>query len=236
MARTFEKAEEEGTGGERSNLGIGRSSADAPELPFRDMKDILFNPSDKIAGEGELSQDREFRRQESQQELSLDLQDAFGVSLEDLDTAIKELYQADLETLDELNILRFIAEAMRVQTLQNKINLDQESAISVFLNDIATAVEPPTDIVVSGTVDVDKPDVPQEVLEDLDQVRTRMLIIKANPFNNKPIYFGDDAVEPRDGFVLVPGEKIELPISYRDAQVYMASEERGASLQLLGLI
>jgi len=236
MARTFEESQEGESSKDRSNLGIGRSSTEAPDTDFGDFREILFTPSERLSGGLGGSFDRERRRQQSQQQLSLDLQDAFGISLEGLDTAIQDLYQADLETLDDLNILRFIAEAMRVQTLQNKISLDQESAISIFLNDIATAVEPPTDIVVSGTVDVEEADIPQEVLENLDQVRTRMLIMKANPLNDKPIYFGDDEVEPEDGFVLVPGEKIELPISYRDAHIYMASEERGASLQLLGLI
>lgn len=106
------------------------------------------------------------------------------------------------------------------------------------LFDIADAVEPFTTVTVSGTNAIDNADVEQPVVpqSDTSDIPTRTLFIRASPDNNRLIYFGDDEVQPNSGFALAAGEFIVLETDLRGEELWMASEQAGGTVQLLGMV
>jgi hypothetical protein len=90
---------------------------------------------------------------------------------------------------------------------------------------------------VSGTNAVSVPNNAEPVIPESDQqmVPTRTIFIRANRNNDEPIAFGDDGVAPQSGFVLESGESITIDLDLREAQLWMASEERGQQVHLLGM-
>jgi len=238
-SRTLKQAKEKSSS-ERGGKGSGISRKGGTGVPEQSeiMRDILFPTPEDIrdVSTSDPSVEREQRREQSNQQLNINLEDQFGSNLDSVDQTISDLFDVQLGQASEAELLRFIAEALRAMTLQNKVMLDQGSAASVFLNDIATAVESATDITLSGTNDIDDQDEPQRLLSSGRRATTRQLIIRCDPENEFPVYFGDDDVNPGDGFMLRPGEWIKLNVNYRDSLLYMASEEKGQTVHVLGVI
>lgn len=104
--------------------------------------------------------------------------------------------------------------------------------------DIADNIEPFSTITVSGTNAIDNANTEQPVVpqSDTEAIPTRTLFIRASPRNNKPIYFGDDEVQPNSGFVLRAGEFIIWETDLRGEELWMASESDGQIVQLMGAV
>lgn len=130
----------------------------------------------------------------------------------------------DLSQLDNGGLLEVIA----------RVNIAQLAS----LFDIADSVEPFQSITVSGTNIIDQPDVAEPVVPESDEelIPTRTLFIKADENNSKRVYFGDDQVDPDSGFALERGESITLDTDLRAEELYMASEDSGQQIQLLGMV
>lgn len=129
----------------------------------------------------------------------------------------------NLEGLDNTGLLQVIA-----QTLIESLNVQI---------DIANAVEPPSSVTVTGTEAIDNADEAQLVVPQSDSgnIPTRVLFIRNDPDNTERIYFGDNEVQPQDGFVLTVGEYIIIPIDLREIQIWMAAEQQDQVVQLLGV-
>lgn len=132
-------------------------------------------------------------------------------------------YNIDLGELDNRGLLE----------IQARILLSSLAA----LFDIADAVEPMKSITVSGTNAISVPDNAEPVIPESDQqmVPTRTIFIRADRNNDEPVAFGDDGVQPRSGFVLESGESITVTLDLRKEQLWMASEESGQEVHLLGM-
>lgn len=131
----------------------------------------------------------------------------------------------------------------QVKTLRSMLTLMlQRSQSDVVrleaLFDILSAVEPLSNITVSGRNAIEQAGVPQPVVPQSDNtlIFTKTLYIRSSVSNNQDIAFGDDEVSPQNGFVLKPGEYINYPIDLRNGVLYMASQEDGATVQILGAV
>lgn len=129
----------------------------------------------------------------------------------------------DLEGLDTPGLLRVIAQTL-IETLNQQI-------------DIANFVSPPSTITVSGTTSIDDDNEAQLVVPSSSgsNIPTRVLFIRNDPSNSDSIYFGDNQVQPQDGFVLEIGEWRAIPLNLAEDDFYMASETENQVVQLLGV-
>lgn len=133
----------------------------------------------------------------------------------------------NLSQLDQLDTRGLMEVLVRVNVAQLAAQFD-----------IADAVEPFTTITVSGTNAIEDADTAEVAVPESDdqQIPTRVLFVRASPDNDNKIYFGDDGVQPNSGFVLRPGEFIVYETDLRGEELYMASEEAGEVVQLLGMV
>lgn len=106
------------------------------------------------------------------------------------------------------------------------------------LFDIADAVEPFSNVTISGVNAIDDPDTAEPVVpqSDSEDIPTRVLFIRASTQNNKKLYLGDDEVQPQSGYMLGPGEFITWELDLRGEEIYMAAGESGERVQLLGMV
>lgn len=130
----------------------------------------------------------------------------------------------DLSELDQRGLLEVIARILIAQTSASF--------------DIADAVEPFRGISVSGTNVIEEDDEAEEVVPGSSgsNIPTRLLMMKASDNNNAPIFIGDDDIEPNNGWKLERGQSLTISTDLREATLYMASEEDGQLIELLGLI
>jgi hypothetical protein len=162
--------------------------------------------------------------------------DDIGFGLTEINNNINELFEFDLDELGQTDLLRVIAEAARNIAVLEKISVDEAITVISFLNDIATAVEPASSIVVSGTQEIDNANgnpVPVIPNNDNTTVQVRKLRVRAAPGNSNELYFGDDEVDPENGFFLTPGEATTIDIDFRDSVLWMAGDD-GDFVYLLG--
>jgi len=129
-----------------------------------------------------------------------------------------------LNTLNQQQLLAVIAE---IQALQLS---------AVY--DIANYTQPLSQITVSGTNAISNADEPEVVVPGSDSanIASKSLFIEADPTNTDDIYIGNDGVEPDSGYVLGPGDSIDVDIDLRQEQLYMASSSSGQQVDLLGMI
>lgn len=132
-------------------------------------------------------------------------------------------FDIDLGELDNRGLLEVQARAMITMV--------------AALFDVADAVEPMSTITVSGTNAIRVAYNAEPVIPESDQqmVPTRTIFIRSDRDNGEPIAFGDDAVSPQSGFVLESGESITIELDLRNTQLWMASEEAGQQVHLLGM-
>jgi len=164
--------------------------------------------------------------------------------IDDLEDVLNEIagditqLGVDLGDLGQTGLLEVQARALRAIALltlqQSQISL--QSLQAQF--DILSAVEPVSAITVSGRNSIDQAGVPQPVVPQSNntQIPTKSVYIRNSQDNNEPIAFGDDEINPDNGFILNPGESLDYPIDIRNAVLYMASSEQGAEVELLGAI
>lgn len=174
-----------------------------------------------------------------------------GLSLEERWSAVKTFIQSGIEPEGELDapevdipdqpdidlsdlgnqeLLRVIAETLQVQS-------NTQISMLSTLFDIYASVRGTRNITIIGAEITDQADIPQEVISQgspSDSVLTRKLLIRASNDNDSPIAFGDDQINPQSAFVLNKGEAIELDVDIGRLSLYMASEEAGQEVQLLG--
>lgn len=136
---------------------------------------------------------------------------------------LSNVIDVNLDKLNNAELLSVIA----------KSNIAQLQA----LFDIATAVESPTAITVSGSEIITEKEQPKRVVPQSGsgEVPTRTLFIRSSTENTDKIAFGDDQVQPTGGFILAPGESITIPIDLRESDLYMASDSQDQVVNLLGV-
>lgn len=207
---------------------INRSDeVEAPEFPSEGARDEIVN---RVTVPGF--------------ESVVDLLGGIGESISDIG-GINDQLDIDIgsATRDQLlrtqtRALRSIAlsneSAVRLALQQSQTNVDQLSA----LFNILSAVEPVSNITVSGRNSIDSPGQPQVAIPESDNtdIPTRKLLVRSSIDNNEAIAFGDDEVDPDNGFLLQPGEDIVVPMDLRETELYMASDEDGATVELLGVV
>lgn len=132
-------------------------------------------------------------------------------------------FDIDLGQLDNRGLLEVQARAMITMV--------------TALFDVADAVEPMTTVTVSGTNAIESPYNAEPVIPESDRqmVPTRTIFIRADRNNSEPIAFGDDAVSPQSGFILESGESITIELDLRNVRIWMASDEAGQQVHLLGM-
>lgn len=175
------------------------------EEKFEELIDISVVPPDFLS---KAEQDRSFPRRQTPDVPS------FGVDFDGI--------EAILEGGNQVEILAAIGRILL--------------AMFATTVDIADDVAPGSRITVSGTNSIDNADSAQPVVPESDSelIPTRWLYIKADSDNEDEIAFGDDGVQPANGFVLRPGESIYLEVDIREEEYYMASGTSGELVQLLG--
>lgn len=178
------------------------------------------------------------QRVERRQEILVDLEDQFGVDLGSISQEIQNLTEVSLEELGQEGLLRVIARAGVLATQLMSVGMSTQVSKLEALLSIATAVEPGRLITVTGRNVIEQADTPEPVIPQSNNtdVPTRTVWIRADPQNQNNIAFGDDEIDPEDGFYLTPGESIVWELDFREDQLYMASEESGDAVRILGMI
>ena len=173
-----------------------------------------------------------------------DLLSGIGEGLDEIGD-INDNLEIDISGLSRRGLLEYQAQALkgilssmevrnRIALHKSQVNVNQLQA----LFDILSSVEPVNNITVSGRNAIDNAGQPQPVVPESDNtdIPTRHLLVQSSEGNNEKISFGDDEVDPQNGFVLSPGNNIMVPMDLRETELYMASEEEGAEIGLLGMI
>lgn len=230
MVKTFDESREE------TEDRTDRS----PQIDnLEDIRDVLIPSIAKPFPDAveERKNRREDRIIDLRSELSVMLQGLSGTDLSEADEILSELNDIDYTQLGQTESMRLMAQSNALIATQMRALIETFTSSLVFLDDIATAVEPAAGITVSGSNDTSDPGVPEPVIpqSDSNTIPTRNLFIRASDTNSENIYFGDDAVSPSDGFMLRPGESHSISLDFRDSVLYMASSEEGQEIQLMGV-
>lgn len=247
MVKTFEERQEElakerdeshkKRGGESDEFDmVAEADIDADTIEeFADRLRRIALPAPDDLGPGERPRQR--RRLELRIDLVQRLADELGISLADLQEQLQQEQQANLDLQDSTQLLQLIASFL--QTQNQLLGVVANTSVTQLENliSIANDVRPATLVTVSGREIIDDADVPQPVIPDSDKtdIPTKTVFIRADPDNDNPIVIGDDEVDPNDGFILQPGEAQEVRIDFRDDQLFMAADEAGEAVRLLGL-
>lgn len=238
MPRTYEQETEERA--EERREGFRSTVPDLPDsFDFERLSNIVRAvPGDLVPGESE-------RRNKVRQDARNSFRDALsdllggqsGSTLNDVDDMLSELNDVDIESLSDLQLRRLMAQSLIAQTNAIRGILEAQITSATIQDSIATAVEPPAGITVSGTNEIDKEDTPQPVVPNTKErsIPVREMMIRADEDNSSPIYFGDDDISPEDGFMLRPGESQSFELDFRDSSLYMAGATEGDEIQLLGV-
>lgn len=151
---------------------------------------------------------------------------------------LESLINRDLSGIGRLGILQTIAQSL--VTINEQLTIQNETLLNILANEqiISRSVEPFNAITVSGTNAIDNADAPQEVVPESEttDIPTRALFIKASSDNQAKIAFGDDNIEPTDGFILEKGQFIFLEMDLRETTLYMASQSSGPVVEILGVV
>lgn len=160
------------------------------------------------------------------------------LSIEDFRRSLNDLFEADLENANRLELLQVLAQASVVQTGIQLAGLQSNIEQIAELVQIREGTRPSINITISGTSVIETPNASQPVIPDSDDQNydVTTLYIRSYPSNTEPIYFGDDGVVPESGFVLERGESIKVDMDFNDTEIYMASEEEGAQVGIMGVI
>lgn len=231
MARFQEDTREE----EREQINRSGDFGVSGELDIS-AGDLLLPPPE--VGQGTDRQRR--RRNETNRRQGIideELLEKLGKGLKDVEDAIQNGLDLDFGDLSSEELLAVIAQNSVNSLMLQNVMMEQMLAQVVVLNDIASAVEPTSNITVSGTNSIATGGETEPVIPDGDQTETDgdLLIIRAAPGNKDPIYFGDDGTTPGDGFVLNQGEWKVMDMDLSEQMLWMSAENSGNEVQLLGL-
>lgn len=240
MSRTFDQGRErKREAREYAEKRLRSGEVDVPE-DYRDIDwpNILIPTPEELVPD--VIERRDERREEMAQQIELDIDrgmfDNIGVDLSDIENSLEAAFEIDLSDADQLELLQVIAETNRISAALNNLIMEQSISQLVMLNDIATAVEPPAGVTVSGFNDIDDVNEPQPVIPNSLEttVPVKTLWLRALPENNENIYLGDDVHDPANGYMIRPGESISIELDFRDDNLWMSSPEEGAGVMLLG--
>lgn len=159
------------------------------------------------------------------------------------------LQQVDISVQSLEEILQNNQKEILARILQEQVNTSLIIRLGVqtqilqlqALFDILGSVEPFGRIVLSGTnqIESDEVDNAVPVVEDADEIdipRTRLILIKAGDDNNGSIAFGDNDVDPDDGFILDAGENFHLAFNMAEDTLWMAGDSAGDTVEILGVV
>lgn len=236
MARTFEEQTREEA--EEAQEGLRSIGPGLPEgFDWSGLANIVRAIPELLKpGAG---RNRERRRAEERQSfrelLSELLGESIGSDFFDIDEALAELNELEFPDASPIDQAIFQANLTQANTLKGI--LEAEVTMATILDSIATAVEPPVGITVSGTNQIDDADTPESVIPNAadKEIPVKHLWIRASPDNTGPVYFGDDKTQPEDGFMLTPGEAESFQLDFREDALFMAAENEGETVQLLGV-
>lgn len=132
--------------------------------------------------------------------------------------------KSSLQAMNQRQLLEVVARIMLAQLASSL--------------DIADSVDSSRSITVSGTNVIEYANTAEVVVPESDttNIPSRTLFVQSDPANSEDIYFGDDKVSPNSGFVLSPGDSMNVGIDLRQTQLYMSSSKSGEQVNLLGLI
>jgi len=160
----------------------------------------------------------------------------FGALIEVLQNQFGEL-SGDLSSLDQKGLLLDIARSNRLflQFMSTLLQTNVEMLSAQY--DTLSAVEPFSQIVVSGlnTIENENEVAPVVPESDTVEIPSRTVFIKASPKNDGVIALGDDEVSPQDGWILRKGEYIVIDDDLGAEEIYMSGNEAGDSVELLGV-
>lgn len=238
MARTYEEQTEERA--EERREGFRSTVTSLPDsFDMERLSNIVRAvPDSLVPGESDRrNQVREDARNSFRNALSDLLGGQSGSTLNDVDEMLSDLNEVDLQSLSDIQVQRVMAQSMIAQTNAIRGLLEAQITSATIQDSIATAVEPPSAITISGTNEIAKSDTPQSVVPNTEDrsIPVRELMIRADEDNSAPIYFGDDDISPEDGFMLRPGESESFELDFRDSSLYMAGANEGDEIQLLGV-
>lgn len=179
----------------------------------------------------------DLERIERNRQILVSLEEQFGVDLGNILSEIENISDVDLADLSQTELLTLVVRLLSLMSRMRVADLSIQTTQTEALLDIATSVEPSRAITVTGVNVIEDADTPEPLIPQSDKtdIPTRVLRIRADPLNDKPIAIGDDEIDPDEGWYLKPGESDQISIDFRRTQLYMASEEDGQSVRLLGL-
>lgn len=234
MARTYNESRES-LQGEGFTFDSLEDIDDLRDIPFPLIaRPIPDNLQQDLPGELPGRRRRNF--DQIADNISTYLEGIIGQDIGDLEANLSALFEQELDGLGQTELLRMLVETLRIQTAFSDLLTQQSITQLTFLNDIATAVESPVAITVSGVNEIEQPDDPIPVIPNSDDQRYEVteLIIRADPNNTRDIYIGDDNVQPDRGLVLQPGESETVELDFRISTLWMASAQGDQLVQLLG--
>jgi hypothetical protein len=237
MARTFEEVTREKA--EELKEGL-RSIGPGPPEGFdgSGLANIVRSVPDSLrpnVGDERRQAERTIARENFREALSRLLGGELDTDLRDLNSLIRELNNFDYSNATPIQ--EATLKANLAQSLALKGILEAQVTSATIQDSIASSVEPPAGITISGTNEIADADAPQTVVPQATdrEIPVRKLYLRASPDNEADIYFGDDQVAPEAGFVLTPGEAEVFPLDFRESSLYMASSEEGPEIQLMGV-
>jgi len=175
-------------------------------------------------------------RQRSDQ-IRIDLSNQTGIDFGSIASALQNLTSQDLSNASTNAILTNIAGTLHIATsymqVQSEAQINQLSALASIMQ----AVQAPSSITVSGSNAINKTDEAEAVIPQSksQSIPTRTLFIRADPDNTDDLYFGDDTIQPDNGWMLHPGESIIIDFDLRDSVLYYASSTTGQAVDLIGV-
>lgn len=241
MPKTFEEANEDV--GERRKEARERLEGVEEELSEYDLEDLDLRARDfgkLFEAFGDDVQVVQERREEAADEfertIKIDLEEQLGIDFGDIDDVIGEFPEIDLDQLDQQGLLAVIAEQMNAAAAQLAAMTSQNSGLAALLDDIASSVQAPFGIAVSGVNDITDPGVPQPVVTGSDggDIDARVFKLKASEENKYPIWIGSENVDVGSGTKLRPGEDYPVELDLTQDQLYMVSEEEAQEIEIIG--
>jgi hypothetical protein len=247
MVKTFEESQEEKT--EERDESIAERGGDEDEYEmvsdidfdgesieeFADSLDGITLPTPDELAPGDTAASR--REVELRISVLEELSDQLGITLEELQDRLGATPQPDPGTNDVAGLLQILISL--IQSQNSVLGVIANTQVSQLQNLVTVAqnISPNTLVTVTGREVISQSGEPQLIIPQSDQtdIPTRELYVRADSQNTSNIAIGDDAVDPDDGFFLKPGEYERIGVDFREQQLYMASEEAGDAVRLLGL-
>lgn len=216
---------------------------------YEDLERVLIATPDSLGG---VRDDFDNRRQETRDQLEINIEDALGVNFGDVAASVEAVEEAiqnetdqDLSGLSSRELQARIVQrlGLLLQDSIQRTKLMQVMSEGMLQNVSANVsvlenVRPYSNITVSGKTEIKDAGEPQAVIPEAEntEIPTRTLFIRSDPDNSDKIYFGDDEVQPEEGYVLTPGEAINIDVDFRNDSLWCASATEGEELMLIGVV